>query len=340
MNNTTTSPVFRTATLSKTSTFQRLLHQQPEENAVIEVNNLLATRPVRSIEKTDITAIEQRYTLHLHTEFPLNLEEFYAVYLNYCLDDKKLSDEEVRDLQHLKSILGLDEKSIGNLHTRIGGKVYQQALIEAISGGRLTPEAADSLAELAASLQLPEQLTEKIASQIKLSYMQQYLQKLLSRQRVSPDEEQELKAMPENFGLPLPIDDKTHKKIQLYRQYWDLQNLPLRAIIPDITIQAPEECYFMAGAIGWFELRSIRHKSVTTHEMTKIDHGSLYLTNRRIIFNGSGKNLNIQLDKILSIKKTDNGIEINKGASKNPELRFPDRADIFYMILDRLLRKQ
>lgn len=348
MNNTS---IYRPAILAKTSRLQRLLHQQPQQNAVIEVNNLLAEKPILSIGKGDITAIEQRYALTLHTEFPLNMEEFYAVYLNYCLNEKPnekpngkhndnhLTTADQQALQHLRSILSLDPKSIANLHTRIGGAAYQQAFVAAISGGRLTPEAAAALADLAAALQLPTQLTEKISSQIRQSYMQQYLRKLLDKQRVSPDEEKELAAISENFQLPLP-DDKTQKRLQLYRRYWDLQHLPLPPIIPDISLPKTEECYFMAGAIGWFELRSVRYKSISTDEMTKIDSGSIYLTSKRIIFNGAGKNNNIALEKIQWAKLNSNGVEINKGTAKNPEFRFADRADIFYMMLDRLLREK
>src|ERR1700761_8125382 len=100
--------LFKTAQLSRISYFQKLTRQQPEENAVIEVNNLLANRSIKDITKEEISGIEQRYHLTLLKEFKLNLEEFYAVYLNYCLSDRSLSKEEIDELKHLKGILSLD----------------------------------------------------------------------------------------------------------------------------------------------------------------------------------------------------------------------------------------
>src|ERR1700749_4238661 len=97
--------LFRTVPLVKKSLLQRWLKQQPEENAVIELNNLLASTPIKAITREDIIAIEERYALNLKLEFSLNLEEFYATYLNYCLEDRILSDEELTDLTNLKTVL-------------------------------------------------------------------------------------------------------------------------------------------------------------------------------------------------------------------------------------------
>ncbi|MEZ4901774.1 MAG: hypothetical protein R2822_08470 [Spirosomataceae bacterium] len=75
------STAFETRPLIAQSLMQRLLRQQPIENAVIELNNLLATQPILSINRTDLDLIEQRYSVLL-SQFMLNLEEFYAVHFN------------------------------------------------------------------------------------------------------------------------------------------------------------------------------------------------------------------------------------------------------------------
>jgi len=87
--------------LSDTSFFQKLFKQVPQENAVIELNNLLAAKPVLNISQRDIEAIEGKYRLNLRKEFKLNLEEFYAVYLNHCLADKVINDDELKELNSI-----------------------------------------------------------------------------------------------------------------------------------------------------------------------------------------------------------------------------------------------
>jgi hypothetical protein len=74
--------VFENRPLIRRSVFQRLFRQEPEENAIIELNNLLASRKIAAITVDDIRSIEGKYGLNLGKEFQLNLEEFYVVYLN------------------------------------------------------------------------------------------------------------------------------------------------------------------------------------------------------------------------------------------------------------------
>ncbi|HEU0125137.1 MAG TPA: hypothetical protein VFQ56_02430, partial [Flavobacterium sp.] len=124
--------------LSNRSFFQKIFKQIPQENAVIELNNLLATKSLLDISPNNIEEIETKYQLNLLKEFKLNLEEFYAVYLNHCLADKILSEDELKELNHLKHILNLDDKTIGKLHAKTGEIIYKKSFQEAVADGRLT----------------------------------------------------------------------------------------------------------------------------------------------------------------------------------------------------------
>ena len=85
--------LYQSVSFSSNSYFQKLFKQFPQENAVIELNNLLATKAIFDISQNEIQEIEKKYELSLHKEFRLNIEEFYTVYLNYCLADKILNEE-------------------------------------------------------------------------------------------------------------------------------------------------------------------------------------------------------------------------------------------------------
>src|ERR1044072_5366831 len=100
--------LYQKVPLQKRSFFQKLFKQYPEENAVIEVNNLLAASDITSISKKDISEIERRYYFSLSKEFQLNLEEFYAVYLNSCVNKMSLTADHINSLDHLQHILSLD----------------------------------------------------------------------------------------------------------------------------------------------------------------------------------------------------------------------------------------
>ena len=95
--------LYQSVPLSNNSYFQKLFKQFPQENAVIELNNLLATKAITEISQSEIQEIEKKYELNLYKEFRLNIEEFYTVYLNYCLADKVLNEQELKELNHLKN---------------------------------------------------------------------------------------------------------------------------------------------------------------------------------------------------------------------------------------------
>jgi len=80
-----------------------------------------------SIGRQDLLAVEQTYGLNLLTEYPLNIEEFYAVYLASCLSDSAISEEETAALNHLQTILGLTDESVRRLRQMIGESAYRTA---------------------------------------------------------------------------------------------------------------------------------------------------------------------------------------------------------------------
>ncbi|MBL7799851.1 MAG: hypothetical protein JNL95_03920 [Chitinophagales bacterium] len=358
--------IFKTVPLEKVSFFQKLFKQYPEENAVIELNNLFAKMPIRQVSKEQIVDIEDRYKINLGKEFKLNLEEFYAVFLNHCLKDMSLSTDELEDLKYLKHLLSLDDKSIENLHNRIGEIVYRKSFEEAVADGRLTNKEVDFLNKLETDLRLPKQLAEKISSEVKSNYIQSYVNNIISEQRLSPNEELELQAIASNLDVSVELNSQTQAQLKRLKLFWALENLPLPSIQVDIIIQKSEECYFHIGNVNWFELRSVRQRvsytgfttsfkiakgfylrsgsfqprSFSVDQMTLVDNGDVYLTNKRLIFVGAKKNSNIRYEKILNITPYSDGVEIDKETGKSPMLQLPMHADIFCMTLERLIRER
>lgn len=356
--------VYQNVPFKGRSFFQRLFGQHPEENAVIELNNLLAARPIKEIRVNDIAQIEEQYKISLEKEFSLNLQEFYAVYLNQCLQDKILSDEELDELKHLKKILALDDKIIANIHSKIGGLVYKQSFEKAVSDGRLTKTEEAFLDKLETDLCLPKALTDKISSETRQTFISNYLHTVIQDQRFSPNEEKEIRAISNSLNIELKIDGKTKQILEKLKLYWALDNLELPVVEVDIVLQKNEKCHIRIENVKWYEIRSVRQKTVSkgpsnfrgakefylnsssyksrsynTGQMKLINTGNVYLTNKRIIFTGNEKNSNIRLEKILNIIPYSDGVEIGKETGKSPILHLLGRSDVFCMILERLLRE-
>ncbi|ARS35790.1 hypothetical protein [Pontibacter actiniarum] len=358
--------IFNEAPLLKRSFMQRILRQHPEENAVIEINNLLASKQVREINSMEIDRITRTYKIDALHQFRLNMEEFYAVYLNHCFEDCVLSEEELQDLRHLRQLLQLEERTVNFLHSEIGQKVYKSSFERAIADGRLTEEEKEFLNKLEADLKLPEALVNSISKEVRSVFVQSYVSSIIADERLSPEEERELEAIAANLNVTLETDEQTKRQLQQLKLYWALENTELPAIQPDILLQKSERCFISIPGVDWHELRTVRHRtsysgystsfrvakgfylrsgsytprSYSSDEMKLIDSGTVYLTNKRIIFTGAKKNSNIRLDKILHITPYSDGVEIGKETGKSPLLQLPNRADVFCIILERLLRER
>jgi len=213
---------------------------------------------------------------------------------------------------------------------------------------------------------LPKELADKISADTRTAFIQNYVNNIISDQRLSPDEEKELDAIAKSLDVDIKLNDETRAQLQKLKLYWALENLELPGVQTQIVLQKSESCFIIIKNVDWHELRSVRQRNSysgystsfriakgfylrsgsykpaihTTDELKLIDSGTLYLTNKRIIFTGIKKNSNVRLDKILNITPYSDGLEIDKETGKSPVLILPERADIFCIILERLLRER
>ncbi|WP_456311833.1 hypothetical protein [Pseudomonas shirazensis] len=352
--------IFQIVQLLNASFFQKLFNQLPIENSVIELNNLLASLPIKEISNANIYEIEQRYQINFQQEFKLNLEEFYAVYLNHCLSEGVLNNLDFENLNHLKSILSLQNDSVEKLNNNIGIIVYKRFFEKAISKGRIIKTEEDLLEKIEKDLKLPKSFVNKISNEVKQNFIQSYAENIIKSQQLSPDVEREINNIATNLNIDLLFNKEITKQLEKLRLYWKLENLPLSTIDVDIVIQKSEQCYFKTSPVKWNELKNLSQKpshynlnikalkefyltfsskrSNNSAYIKYIDSGTLYLTNKRIIFIGRNKNLNIRFEKILRLNPQSDGIELDKETIKSVFIQFTNRADEFCLILDRLIK--
>ncbi len=184
----------------------------------------------------------------------------------------------------------------------------------------------------------------------------------MSDARISPEEERELEALAKNLHVVPNFDEKTRALLNKYRLLWLIDNGDIPEIPVSINLQRNEKCYFTCN-VDWYETRAVRYRvnyggptmsfkiapgvrwrmgslgvrTMSNQELTRIDTGTMYLTNKRLIFMGTMKNTTIALTKILDFKPYKNGVDIRKENGKSPFIGFGDNVDVFAEILSRLL---
>ncbi len=354
--------IFQNITLREKSFLQKVFNQTPEENSIIELNNLLANKSIAEITQSDINDICKKYRFNIFKKFQLNLKEFYATHLNFCLNDNQLSETELSDLKRLKELLNLKENDVVKIHETITSSIYSSNFSDAISSGRLSNEKEEFLNKLQSEIKLPEQLAKKISEELRGDFLRNYIHEAVSDQRLSPDELTELEAITKSLNINLNVDNETKNQLEKFKLYWVIENGEIPTIDVNINLQKNESCYF-ASKIDWHEQRTVTQRinyggpvaririakgvyyrvgSISGHAVKKdewklIDSGTIYLTNKRLIFVGQSKNTNIRLNRILGFTPYSDGVEIDKDTGRKPLLSFTQDIELFSMLLSRVL---
>jgi hypothetical protein len=333
------------------SFIEAILKREPKFNAIIEINNLLATRPIKEISIEDVQAIAKHYNINLKTAFKSYLHDFYSLYLKYCFVDRKLSENEIDELKHLKKLLCLSDKETTKINETVGTNLYCEETEKAIADGRLTEEEKVFLDQLKETLSIHERLAEKIYAQAAQDYFSNFYNNITADYRISPDEEKELDEIAKSLGLSLTMDEAARSTFDKMKMLWLIENDKTPSIEVSLPLVKNEQCYFKTECAWSIESRSSQSLKVLAYsqnrkaelysvkpedELKTIEKGILYLTNKRLIFKSQKSTKTVNLNKLEDYCPFLNGVEITYDGGKNTFLRFYDHVDIFSALLENM----
>ncbi|AFD00732.1 hypothetical protein Mtc_1992 [Methanocella conradii HZ254] len=354
---------FAVKPLKQPGLIDRILGGQPIENALIEINNLLATADnIKNVNDEQLERIFQKYKVKNPHRFDKDFNEIYRTYLTYCLSDKKMGEDEVAALQRLKSLFALNDNNAQNIFRSVAEATYKESLDQVLMDGHISDSEKEFLDRLQNELKLPDEFIKNIYAAKAGGLLQKRFDEAMSDARISPEEDRELEALAKNLHVVPNFDEKTRALLNKYRLLWLIDNGDIPEIPVSINLQRNEKCYFTCN-VDWYETRAVRYRvnyggptmsvkiapgvrwrmgslgvrTMSNQELTRIDTGTMYLTNKRLIFMGTMKNTTIALTKILDFKPYKNGVDIRKENGKSPFIGFSDNVDVFAEILSRLL---
>jgi uncharacterized tellurite resistance protein B-like protein len=357
---------FKTQPLEAASFIGGLIGRKPRRNGLIAVTNLLADAPCVedvSVHEADLAAAA--WGLKLGSRYRNARLQIASDFLNFCLADRRLDDVELDRLRHIRRILRLRRADVNEIKSRAVRAVYSKSVEEVLADHYLDEEERDFLDRMADNLGVPEEVADRIYSTQAQAIMQGALDEAIEDERLSPDEDAELAALAANLGVSISEDDETRHVLDRFRTYWQLEEAPLPEIEVDINLQSGEYCYLRTEA-DWLEHRKVTNRvgysgptvrlkivegvywragnmgvaRATEDVMKRIDSGTCYITNKRVLFRGEHGNKTIPLGRILAVESYSNGVEIEKDRGKTPFLSFKHGTDIFGLMLDRLIDEE
>ena len=216
------------------------------------------------------------------------------------------------------------------------------------------------ISEITSTESIPEHQIKAIAEEAVKSIMSNTISKETESGSLSPNGYDNVLTTAKRLNVNLQIDIKTGNTLSKLRQYWTIENEELPIVNASISLQKAEVCHYQnscrwlehrkvtkgvsySGVSGSFKIAKgvryrvghIKPQRITVDALTEIDKGTVFLTNKRIIFMGANKNSNIKYSSVLSIVPYSDGVGIEKDSGKSTILICSD-ADIMARILARL----
>lgn len=346
--------------LQPTSFVTRLLGRRPKENAFLEIHNVVATLPIYHISDAAIAACLSRYGT-THEEWKPRLLNIYSQVLDHFIKDLSISDDEIEQLGHLATIFKLTPYEISQIHTEIVHPHYERAVQRALEDDDLSGEENTALDNLCAELRIPEAVANEIYKKHAVPIYSQAMTNALVDKMLSPQEEADLARIAKSLKINLRFNEKSEAVLQRARRLWCIAQGELPILTVPINLQFNERCSAyveashyepgrMTRGIGYsgfstsYSAFGIRFRSgimntqrLSSETMLLRGAGTLYLTNRRFLFNGTSKSTSIYLGKIIGITFYSDGMRIEKESGKHQIFTFSGDMDIMRLIADSLM---
>jgi len=354
--------VFIKKPVQKRSAMQKLLKKQIPENLIIEINNLLAGKPILEVSALEFKAICQRYDAVTIAKSQRRFMGYYHLYLQECLEDKKLTDQEIAELARLRVLLGLSDRVIKEIHSSVIDRLFSKEVGRSYSDGNISDDEQIFLNQLSQNLLLSKDRTDEIIANQARIRIDEKLDEIMEDGRITPEEEDDFQALVKNLGLKPDIGLQTQEIYEKYKIYWQLENEALPLVTTDIQLRDAETACFTAPG-KWYESNiSTRIRDFNTlsgqiklpgeeswhtgypgevedtnENWEFIDTGKMILTNFHLVFVGKEGRKSIDLKDVTNFVPYSDGMRIERDNEISIILELPRKSDYLAVLINRVI---
>lgn len=321
--------------------FRRLFNLPAPVNGYVELENLLASRAWSDVSSTDV---EQALRAHgVKSLQRKRAKELFAKALASFASDDLLTDAEAFQLQQLRHLLSVTDAEAREAESEVVHPRYARRVTEVLRDETVSPAEQQQLLSLRKALRIEERDALAMWSAQAKPILERQWQQAVSDRRLTIDEKRALDALARNFGVTVDFDQATRAQLDRMHWYWLMENGTFPTVATPINLQRNETCHFAAAA-QMYELRtetqrvnyagasvririmkgvyyrvgSASAQRITRDVLRHVDSGTLYVTNKRVIFDGQRKNAAIAFGHVLSVVPYSDGVEVEKTSGRNP----------------------
>jgi hypothetical protein len=224
----------------------RLRGKPPKEIALIELGNQLADG-VETVSQDDVNAIEEKYGVNLSVSFPLERQDMYRSYVNFCFTKQPLAGRPP-ELRHLRYLLRLADSTAEPIERQVVEDVYRRAVGRRVADRMLNAGELEYLGELQRSLSLSQSVVDALKQDEVDKAIRAYLNLAIEDGMLSPDEVAEVHRTISDLGVKFRLTPEQQARWDRYRLYWQLQLGPLPPTVVTVNLQKNETCYFATAS--------------------------------------------------------------------------------------------
>ena len=333
---------FQVTPVPRAGFFGWLFGRVPRAAAFVELRNLLATTPCAQVRASDVTAALARVKLDCRQAVPELSGIFEHAVLLAALDHS-LTEADRHGLQNLQRAFELTDAEAAAAIESAVGLIYERTMREALLDGIFTEAESARLAATATTLGMAPAQRQRLFDAVAAVAVQATFSSAAADRRLTEAEDAQIAALAKALGANMLQDADTQATVARYRLLAAVDAGSLPIVPVSILLQRGELCHF-SGAAGMHEIRtvtrrvnysgptasirimkglhwrigSIAFQKVTTDVMTQLDTGTLYITSKRLFFDGSQRNRSLALGKITKFTVFKDGIQIEKDTGKDP----------------------
>jgi len=333
------------------------LRASEPDKAATTLRALLSSTPPEKLPVAIVSQTLRTYRVHGPAARAL-LTTIWADALTFFLRDGVLSTEEVAYLAALAKLLGLSETELTDSRQRVGRSAYKTAIQAAFGDGQISSEEWNRLEALKTALALPDNIHAEVYGPLAKAAFTNAVNEAAADRRLSPSEVTSLAALAKALHVDITFDHHTSRQLDKFARYWRIENGDIPTLDVPITLQRNEVAYWR-GTVAWHEIRrrttrvgfsgptisipivkgvrwrfaSFALHRITKDELTFIDKGTLYVTNKRVIFDGALKNTTIRYSSLIGFQLFSDAVILDKATGKSPHLLLEDDPEDLAVIL-------
>ena len=354
---------FDVVPLQETGLLGRMVGRRPKGNALLAIRNLLAERRLGDLTAADVENVLSDYRLP-RPEAHEGLTALYRAAVDYRAKDLHLTTDDKAELAQLRYVLGLDDTEARQVEVDLLGALYRNALRASLKDRTLTQEDKTRIAGIVSDFDLPEILRAAIYKEEVLAVVQAAFNEAVADKRLTDEEDAKIAAISQNLGIDITHDGKTQQSLERFRLLARIDNGQLTPLDAPVILQRGEQCY-AKFACSLHELRTVTKavsyhgpsgririmkglswrygyvnvNRVTSEQLKEIDAGTLYVTNKRLLFNGAKKNASLPLKKVIHFTLFADAIQIEKDSGRDQFFKGSGDLELIGAIVEACLRQ-